>query len=71
LFHIIPPWYEAFGRLDISKAISLSMTFPLFSLIMLAGIFKEAISSYQWLGICSSGTSPFSGEDTFSLFQII
>ncbi|HXW68825.1 MAG TPA: DMT family transporter, partial [Dissulfurispiraceae bacterium] len=44
-------WYEALGRLDISKAISLSMTFPLFSLILLIGIFKETVSSYQWIGI--------------------
>jgi drug/metabolite transporter (DMT)-like permease len=44
-------WYEALGRLDISKAVSLGMTFPLFSLIILVGIFKETISHYQWLGI--------------------
>jgi len=44
-------WYEALGRLDISKAISLSMTFPLFSLIILIGIFKEAISHYKWIGV--------------------
>ena len=44
-------WYEALARLDISKAISLGMTFPLFSLIILIGIFKEAISRYQWIGI--------------------
>ncbi len=44
-------WYEALSRLDISKAISLSMTFPLFSLIILVGIFKEDISRYQWIGI--------------------
>lgn len=44
-------WYEALGRLDISKAISLSMTFPLFSLIILIGVFKEAVSPYQWIGI--------------------
>ncbi len=43
-------WYEALGRLDISKAISLSMTFPLFSMILLIGIFKEAVSHYQWIG---------------------
>lgn len=43
-------WYEALGRLDISKAISLSMTFPLFSVILLIGIFKETVSSYQWIG---------------------
>jgi len=44
-------WYEALRRLDISKAIALGMTFPLFSLIILIGIFKEAISRYQWTGI--------------------
>ena len=44
-------WYEALGRLDISKAVSLGLTFPLFSLIILVGIFKETISHYQWLGI--------------------
>jgi drug/metabolite transporter (DMT)-like permease len=44
-------WYEALRRLDISKAISLGMTFPLFSLILLIGIFKVAVSRYQWIGI--------------------
>ncbi len=44
-------WYEALGRLDISKCISLSMTFPLFSLIILVGAFKESVSHYQWTGI--------------------
>jgi drug/metabolite transporter (DMT)-like permease len=44
-------WYEALGRLDISKAISLGMTFPLFSLIVLIGIFKETVTRYQWIGI--------------------
>jgi drug/metabolite transporter (DMT)-like permease len=44
-------WYEALGRLDISKCISLSMTFPLFSLIILVGVFKESVSHYQWTGI--------------------
>jgi drug/metabolite transporter (DMT)-like permease len=43
-------WYEALGRLDISKAIALSMTFPLFSLILLAGVFREPISRFQWIG---------------------
>jgi drug/metabolite transporter (DMT)-like permease len=46
-------WYEALSRLDISKAIALGMTFPLFSLIVLIGIFKEDISRYQWLGIAT------------------
>ena len=44
-------WYEGLALLDISKAISLGMTFPLFSLILLIGIFKEEISRYQWIGI--------------------
>jgi drug/metabolite transporter (DMT)-like permease len=44
-------WYEALGRLDISKAISLGMTFPLFSLIILIAVFKERVSHYQWIGI--------------------
>ncbi len=44
-------WYEALARLDISKAISLSMTFPLFSLIVLAGFYEEAISRQQAVGI--------------------
>ncbi|MFH1744729.1 MAG: DMT family transporter [bacterium] len=44
-------WYEGLKRLDISKAISLSATFPLFSLIILIGFFKETPSSFQWIGI--------------------
>ncbi len=44
-------WYEALARLDISKAIALSMTFPLFSLMILIGLFKESVSPYQWIGI--------------------
>jgi len=44
-------WYEALARLDISKAISLGMTFPVFSLLLLVGVFREPVSSYQWLGI--------------------
>lgn len=44
-------WYEALGRLDISKAISLGMTFPLFSTILLVGIFREKVSGCQWAGI--------------------
>jgi drug/metabolite transporter (DMT)-like permease len=44
-------WYEGLDRLDISKAVSLGMTFPLFSLLILIAIFKEPISRYQWFGI--------------------
>jgi len=44
-------WYEALNRVDISKAISLSMTFPLFSLIILTGFYNEPISHQQAMGI--------------------
>lgn len=44
-------WYEGLKRLDISKAISLAMTFPLFSLIVLIAFFREMPSTYQWAGI--------------------
>ncbi len=44
-------WYEGLKRLDISKAISLVMTFPLFSLIVLIAFFDEVPSIFQWVGI--------------------
>lgn len=44
-------WYAALKRLDISKAISLEMTFPLFSLATLVIFFNEQISVQKWLGI--------------------
>lgn len=44
-------WYEGLKRLDISKAISLAITFPLFSLIILIAFFREIPSAFQWLGI--------------------
>lgn len=44
-------WYEALKRLDISKAISLIMTFPVFSLGALVWFFGERISVWQWLGV--------------------
>jgi len=44
-------WYEGLKRLDISKAISLSMTSPLFGLIVLIAFFKEIPSTFQWIGI--------------------
>lgn len=44
-------WYECLKRLDISKAISITMTYPLFSLITLIIFFGEKISTYQWIGI--------------------
>lgn len=43
-------WYESFKRLDISKAVLISMTFPLFSILMLL-LFGEIISMQQWIGI--------------------
>jgi len=48
-------WYEGLKRLDISKAISLAITFPLFSLFVLAFFFGETITSYQWVGIVMMG----------------
>jgi drug/metabolite transporter (DMT)-like permease len=44
-------WHISFQRMDISKAISLVHTFPLFSLVLLLAIFHESISLYQWIGI--------------------
>lgn len=44
-------WYEGLKRLDISKAISLSMSFPLFSLLILILFFKQVPTSSQWIGI--------------------
>lgn len=44
-------YYEAFKRLDISKTISILTTFPLFSFIMLIGIFHEHITTLQWVGM--------------------
>ena len=44
-------WYEGLKRVDISKAISLGATFPLFSLIVLIFFFNETISLFQAIGI--------------------
>ena len=44
-------WYEGLKRLDISKAISLTFIFPIFSLATLMIFFDEKVSAYQWLGI--------------------
>lgn len=44
-------WYEGLKRLDISKAISISITFPLFSLLFLVVFFQEIPSVQQWVGI--------------------
>lgn len=44
-------WYEGLKRLDISKAVSLGMTFPIFSLVILIVVFKETPSFLQWFGI--------------------
>ncbi len=46
-------WYEGLAKLDISKTVSLGMTFPLFSLLILIVVFKEEISGYQWAGIAA------------------
>ena len=44
-------WYESLKRLDISKAISLGLTSPLFSLAVLIFVVGEKISFYQWGGL--------------------
>ncbi|MFZ2189415.1 MAG: DMT family transporter [Candidatus Magasanikiibacteriota bacterium] len=44
-------FYEGLKRLDISKTISLIMTFPISSLFILIFILKEEISLYKWIGI--------------------
>ena len=44
-------WYHALKSLDISKAISLAMTFPIFSLFFLMVFFKETLSIYQFMCI--------------------
>ncbi len=44
-------YYEALKRLDISKTISLGMTFPLFSLLVIVLFFKESINLYQGIGV--------------------
>lgn len=44
-------WYEGLRRLDISKAVSLAMTFPLFSLVYIVIFTGEQVSGYQWIGI--------------------
>lgn len=44
-------WYQGLKRLDMSKAISLIMTAPLFSVIFLITIFRENLIIQQWLGI--------------------
>lgn len=45
-------FYEGMKRLDISKVISLEMTYPFFSVIALYFIFDQHISWYQLAGIC-------------------
>lgn len=45
-------WYEGLKRLDISKAISLGSTFPLFSIIFLTFYYGEIPNAIQWAGIC-------------------
>ena len=44
-------YYEALKRLDISKTISLGMTFPIYSLIILTIFLKEEINLFKWIGI--------------------
>ncbi len=52
-------WYMGFKRLDISKAISLIMTAPLFSMIFLLIIYQEKLSIQQWIGVAIMCTGMF------------
>ena len=42
-------WYESLKRMDISKAVLIAMTFPLFSLALLL-VLGEKITIQQWIG---------------------
>lgn len=44
-------FYEGMKRLDISKAISLEMTYPFFSIILLIFVFNTSIQTHQIIGI--------------------
>lgn len=44
-------WYEGLKRLDISKATTLLMTFPLFSILTLLIFYSVEPTTYQWIGI--------------------
>lgn len=48
-------WYEGLRRLDVSKATSLTMTFPLFSLIGVVALLHEQISALQFFGMVFMG----------------
>lgn len=48
-------WYEGLRRLDVSKATSLTMTFPLFSLIGVVILLHEQISALQFVGMAFMG----------------
>lgn len=44
-------WYEGFKFVDISKAISLAMVYPLFGVLFLVAFFGERLEGYQWAGV--------------------
>ena len=44
-------WYKGLKKLEVSKAISILMTYPFFSLIFLMIFYKEKPSFYQLLGL--------------------
>lgn len=52
-------FYEGLKRLDISKTISLVMTFPISSLFILIFVTKENISIYKWIGIIFMATGVY------------
>lgn len=44
-------WFESFKRLDVSKAIILGFTFPLFTILILTMFFHQPLSFLQSIGI--------------------
>ncbi len=44
-------WYRALKRLDISKAIAINMTYPLFSLVFFTTFLGRPVYLFQWLGL--------------------
>ena len=44
-------WYASLKHLDISKAISLAMTFPLASLVILIAFYDASLTPLKWIGV--------------------
>ena len=52
-------WYKGLNKLDISKAITIAMTYPIISLFLLVAFIGETISLYQWAGIAIMGIGTY------------